>query len=326
MLVLTDADEVPGSARGGVFAIGNFDGVHRGHKALIARTTQLASGLPNSADGMRASTNGMRASAGVIVFEPHPRRYFRPAEPHFVLTPLDEKLRLLAGLGLDVAVVLTFDAALAGLSAQAFVERVLIGRLGVRHVVVGYDFSYGKDRGGSTGTLQAAGAAAGFGVTVIDQQAEDGEAFSSTAIRLHLSEGNVNAAARALGHWWRVSGVVAHGAKIGTELGFPTANIDLAVGTALKHGIYAVRVHHAGRTFGGAAYFGTRPTVDDGPPRLEAFLFDFSGDLYGSVVGVELIGFVRGDRRFRSLDEMKAQIARDCEAAAVLLAAAPITP
>src|SRR5256714_11886800 len=270
MRIIHGTDSFPASARGAALAIGNFDGVHRGHQALIKATRDEAVRL------------GARTGAGVC--EPQPREYFQPDKPHFRLTPLPLKLRLLERFGVDVAVVLAFDAGLAGLTADAFVARVLVDALAARQVVVGYDFRFGKGRGGDPEMLRRAGEALGFGVTVIGQVAEAGEVFSSSAIRAELAQGDVEGAAQMLGWWWRVAGVVIGGAKRGTGLGFPTANIALAPGTALAHGIYAVRVHADGRSHAGAAYLGTRPTLDGGAPILEVYLFDFPGDLYGRQV------------------------------------------
>lgn len=319
MLIIRDRDSVPGTARGGVIAIGNFDGVHRGHKALVAKTVSEARILG--------------APAGVMIFEPHPVAFFRPEEPHFRLTPLAEKLRLLEGLGLDFTVVLEFDAVLAGTSAEAFIDELLVEWLGVRHVVIGYDFFFGRKRSGTAEMMKDAGLALGFGTTIVSQQAEDGEVFSSTAIRLHLAQGDVAGAARLLGHWWRVSGPVVRGNRIGKDLGFPTANVELPSGTSLKHGIYAVRVtlgegmpKGGGAILNGAAYFGGRPSVDDGSARLEVFIFDFDADLYGQVIAVEFIGFVRDDRRFNDMEELGAQMVRDCEKAKEILSFSPAVP
>lgn len=310
MKTIRNWDDVPGDVRGGVFAIGNFDGVHRGHKALVAKATEVA---------RKTGT-----VSGVIMFEPHPQAYFHPSEPHFRLTPLNEKLRLLEKLGIEVAVVVDFNETLAGQSASDFIDSLLVERLGVSHVIVGYDFYFGRKRGGSPEMLRSTGKAVGFETTIIEQQAQEGEVFSSSAIRVHLAQGDVAGAARLLGHWWRIGGRVTSGAKLGTELGFPTANIELPPGTALKHGIYAVRVLVGDKSYGGAAYFGGRPSVDGGAPRLEVFIFDFSGDLYEREISIELIGFVRDDRRFDTLEDMKAQIGLDCEAAARQLATAGI--
>jgi riboflavin kinase/FMN adenylyltransferase len=312
MLIVHGIDDIPAEARGAALAIGNFDGVHRGHQALL--------------DIARREARKADRPAGVILFEPHPREFFQPDRPHFRLTPLPLKLELLKSFGLDLAVVLRFDADLAALSAESFIARVLAEALSASHVVVGYDFRFGKGRGGDPETLKRAGSAHGFGVTVVPQVAEAGEVFSSGAIRAELGQGDVQGAAQMLGWWWRVVGEVRGGAKRGTGMGFPTANIGLTPGTALAHGIFAVRVHHDGEIHAGAAYFGTRPTFDDGAPLLEVFLLDFDGDLYGHEIEVEFIDFIRGDRRFDGMEALKAQMALDCEAARKMLAAAPATP
>ena len=312
MRIVHGTDNVSQSARGATLAIGNFDGVHRGHQALLKATKDEAGKLG--------------AQAGAVVFEPHPREYFQPDKPHFRLTQLPLKLRLLEQLGVDVAVVLAFDATLARMSADEFIARVLVDKLAARQVVVGYDFRFGKGRGGDPEGLRRAGEALGFGVTVIGQVAEAGEVFSSSAIRAELAQGDVKGAAQMLGWWWRVAGVVRSGAKRGTGLGFPTANIALAPGTALAHGIFAVRVHVHGSRHAGAAYLGTRPTFDDGSPVLEVFLFDFDDDLYGREIEVEFIDFIRPDRRFDGAASLQAQMERDCDRAREILAREPDQP
>jgi riboflavin kinase/FMN adenylyltransferase len=312
MIVLHGISEVPAAACGGAYAIGNFDGVHRGHQALLRVAKERAAAL--------------QGPAGVILFEPHPRELFQPDKPHFRLTPLRRKLELLERHGSDVAVVLAFDAALAACSPDEFIARILIDALAVRHVVIGYDFRFGKARAGDPETMRRAGVAQGFGVTVVGQVGEAGEVFSSNAIRAELAQGDVAGAARMLGSWWRVTGEVIGGFKRGTGLGFPTANIVLAPGTALAHGIYAVRVYVDGKTCAGAAYLGTRPTFDDGAPMLEVFLLDFEGDLYGRRITVEFIDFVREDMKFASVEALKEQIARDCDRARAILDAAPAEP
>jgi riboflavin kinase/FMN adenylyltransferase len=311
MQVLHGIEDVPADARGAALAIGNFDGVHRGHQALIAATRQAA---PHA------------SRAGAILFEPHPREFFQPDKPHFRLTPLPRKLELLERFGLDLAVVLRFDAALAGLAADAFIARVIVEALAARHIVVGYDFRFGKGRSGDPDTLRRAGEAHGFGVTVVAQVAEAGEVFSSNAIRAELAQGDVLGAAHMLGHWWQVKGRVIGGAKRGTGLGFPTANIALHRGTALGHGIYAARVHVDGRCHSGAAYLGTRPMFDNGEPILEVFLLDFDGDLYGREIGVEFVDFVRSDARLSSVEALQQQMADDIARVREILASAPAQP
>jgi len=312
MQVVHGYRHVPGAARGGVLAIGNFDGVHRGHQALLAAAIEKG--------------REIGAPAGVLVFEPHPREFFHPEEPHFRLTSLAQKLEIFTELGLDLAIVLAFDAELAGLPADAFIARVLLEALGVRHVVIGHDFFFGKNRGGTPETLQAAAGELGFGLTIVAPVAEDGEVLSSSSIRLRLAQGDVKGAARMLGRWWRTGGMVVGGAKRGVGLGFPTANVPLPHGTGLGHGIYAVRAYLGGERYDGAAYLGTRPTYDDGMPVLEVFLFDFEGDLYGSDIAVEFIDFVRADRRFESSDALITQMQDDCARARRILEQAPATP
>ena len=313
MIVLHGIENVPPEARGAALAIGNFDGVHRGHQALLQAAKDAA-----------AKTGG---KAGVILFEPHPRELFQPDKPHFRLTPLPRKLELLEASGLDLAVVLRFDAALAGLSAEAFIDRVLVQALGVAHVVVGYDFRFGKGRAGDPEMLRRAGAAHGFGVTVVAQVAEAGEVFSSSAIRAELAQGDVQGAAEMLGHWWRVTGKVVGGARRGTGLGFPTANIALAPGNGAgpRHlcGARAGRRQDPCRRRPISA---RGPTFDDGAPVLEVFLLDFDDDLYGREIAVDFIAHIRDDRRFDSAEALTAQMQADCDRARQVLAAAPDRP
>jgi riboflavin kinase/FMN adenylyltransferase len=310
MLIVHGFENVPAAARGAALAIGNFDGVHRGHQALLKAAKQQAQLI--------------KAPAGALVFEPHPREFFHPEEPHFRLTSLAQKLSVFECIGLDLAVVLAFNAALANLSAADFISRVLVEGLSVRHVVIGYDFFFGKGRSGTPETMQGAAAKHGFGVTIIAPVADDGEVLSSSAIRLRLAQGDVKGAAHMLGRWWRVAGTVVGGAKRGGVLGFPTANIPLPAGTGLGHGIYAVRTTIDGERHDGAAYLGTRPTYDDGMPVLEVFLFEFEGDLYGRKIEVEFIDFVRGDRKFSTSKALITQMRADCDKARAILAEAPI--
>ncbi|PPD27415.1 MAG: bifunctional riboflavin kinase/FMN adenylyltransferase [Hyphomicrobium sp.] len=306
MQVLNGIDFIPAFAKGAAVAIGNFDGVHRGHQTLIATAVGRARELGRP--------------SGVIVFEPHPRQYFAPGQPHFHLTPLNEKLRVLAALGLKLVVVLPFDARMASLTAEAFIEDVLVSNLSVSHVVIGYDFFFGRKRGGNPQTMREAGARLGFGVSVVEPVAQDGEVFSSSEIRLKLARGDVAGAAQALGRNWRVSGRVIGGAKRGTGMGFPTANVPMPQGTALGHGIFAVHAIIDGLRHEAAAYLGTRPTFDDGMPVLEVFLFDFDGDLYGRDMTVEFIAFIRPDRKFADAGELVAQMEKDVAEARRLLA------
>lgn len=307
MQVVNGYRHVPQPLRGASIALGNFDGVHRGHRVLISTAIEQAK-LNN-------------AMSGVMVFEPHPREFFQPQEPHFRLTPLNRKLALFNEIGLDVVYVEPFDAALAAMPAEAFIERILVAGLGVRHVVIGYDFYYGNKRGGSPEMMVEAGEQLGFGVSVVPPQAEGGEAFSSSAIRLHLAQGDIRGATRLLGSRWHVGGKVIGGARRGTDMGFPTANIPMPKGTSLGHGIYAVRAHVDGESHAAAAYLGTRPTFDDGKPVLEVYLLDFKGDLYGHEIDVEFIDFIRPDRRFDSVADLVHQMDQDIAAIRAVLAA-----
>jgi riboflavin kinase/FMN adenylyltransferase len=298
--------EVPAGLKGSALAIGNFDGVHRGHQAVL--------------DAAMKAGRDLGRPAGAMVFEPHPLRYFQPGRALFCLTPLERKLDLFAAYGLDFAAVVTFDAELAGMTAPRFVREALVEGYDVRHVAVGFDFLFGKGRGGNAAKLKAAGARDGFGVTVVEPFGDAGEVFSSTRVRELLAEGDVAAAASMLGYWWRINGVVQKGAGRGAGLGFPTANVSVPACHALRHGIYAVRILAGGRRLHGAAYLGPRPTFDNGVPVLEVFLFDFDEDLYGQEIAVEFIAFLREDAKFRSVETLRAQIARDCAQARETLA------
>ena len=306
MKIVREWRDRPIATRGTVMALGNFDGVHRGHQALLARACEVA------------MSRG--AKPAVMVFEPHPRSFFQPDRPLFELTPLPRKLKLLELFGIDVAAVVTFDAALAALTAEQFVDDVLADGLGIAHAVAGYNFFFGKGRGGNPQVLQELGAKAGIGVDVVEAVGAAGETFSSSRARELLAEGDPRGAAEVLGYWWRVVGEVTGGARRGRDLGFPTANITLADSQVLRHGIYAVRVHVDGAVRHGAAYLGTRPTFDDGPPVLETFLLDFDGDLYGKTLEVEFIDYLRDDARFPDADSLVDQMRIDCEKAARLLA------
>ncbi len=305
MDVIHGYDHVPRNGRGAVLAVGNFDGVHRGHQMLLAKAREIAKPL--------------KASAGVLAFEPHPRTLFQPERPHFRLTTITQRIALFKKFGMDLTVVLPFDRKLADLTAEAFIERVLVAGLGIKHAVIGYDFHFGKGRGGSPTSLVAAGKEMGFGVTVIEPVAEGGEVVSSSAVRAELAQGDVGGATALLGHTWRVAGEVKGGHHRGTGMGYPTTNIGLSPGTALAHGIYAVCVHVGDKVYAGAAYLGTRPTFDNGDAVLETFLLDFDGNLYGKTIELEFIGFIRGDRKFDDTDALVAQMDKDVARAREIL-------
>jgi riboflavin kinase/FMN adenylyltransferase len=294
--------------RGAVVAIGNFDGVHRGHRAVIA--TALA----------RAKALGKPAAA--LTFEPHPRAFFNPGEPLFRLTDEPTKLRLLAATGLDGAIVLTFDAALASLTAEDFVGRILVERLAVGGAVIGFNFHFGMNRAGSPNFLVAEGKKCGFAVDVVPRFEDNGRRIASGPIRAALAAGRVDEAAGLLGYPWFVSGPVVHGDKRGRELGFPTANLRLDTACGLRHGIYAVRVGIGGHRYDGVASFGRRPMFDTGAVLLEVFLFDFAGDLYGTSIDVAFIGWLREEERFASIDDLVLQMQEDARLARASLARA----
>jgi riboflavin kinase/FMN adenylyltransferase len=304
--------EVPVEARGAVVAIGNFDGIHRGHQAVIARAAEQARAL------------GTRHA--VLTFEPHPRSWFRPADEPFRLTPFRTKVRQLEAIGIDHLFVLHFDADLAGKSAEAFVVEVLSEGLDVAHVVVGYDFVFGQGRRGNAALLAELGRPRGFAVTTVEPVAgPGGEVFSSTKVREHLSAGRPDAATRQLGRPWEIEGRVEHGDQRGRTLGFPTANLALGEYLRPALGVYAIR---AGIDEGrgtvwrdGVANLGRRPTVGGTRVQLEVHLFDFAGDLYGRHLRVALIDHLRAERKFDGLPALKAQIAEDGRQARERLAA-----
>src|SRR5215831_198458 len=293
---------------GGVVAIGNFEGVHRGHRAVI--NVALARGRE------------LTRKTAVLTFEPHPRAVFNPGEPVFRLSDETAKVRLLAATGLDGVILMRFDAALAALSADDFVRRILIDRFAVAGVVVGFDFHFGKGRAGSPDFLEAAGRRHGFTVDIVPPFSDDGRRISSGAIRSALAAGEVQTAADLLGYPWFVSGPVVHGDKRGRGLGFPTANLRLDPACGLKHGVYAVRVGLNGARHDGVANFGRRPMFDSGVVLLEVFLFDFDRDIYGQTIDVAFIHWIRPEMTFASVDDLVRRMGEDCGLARAALARA----
>lgn len=310
MQILPAGEPVANACRGAVVAIGNFDGVHLGHQTLIsvARAQAEQSGRP----------------LGVLTFEPHPRSLFRPDEPVFRLSPREMKARLLAGLGVDCLDIAPFNRDLAGLEAQDFVEQVLVERLGVSHVVTGYDFHFGRGRKGSPDIMRQLGEKFGFGVTIVDQVTDDdGVApYSSSAIRTALRRGHVEKAADQLGYWWSVHSRVVEGDKRGRTIGYPTANIALEPGCEPHEGIYAVRVRLEGdeTLYHGAGYIGYRPTFETDRLFLEVFIFDFDRNIYDHEITVQFNAFIRPDKKFDSLDALLVQMKKDCNEAKTRLA------
>jgi riboflavin kinase / FMN adenylyltransferase len=304
--VCRDGDPVPAALRGAVVAIGNFDGVHRGHQSLITAARQAASSLD-------------RASA-VLTFEPHPRAFFNPDAPLFRLTPESVKTEVLKRFGLDAVFIRRFDAAMAALSAEAFVARLLVGAVGAAGVVVGHDFHFGHGREGTPRLLEELCGAHGLSCTIVPVVAQSGQPVSSSAIRLALESGDVVTANSCLGYRWLVRAEVRHGDKRGRLLGYPTANLRLPEDNVLRHGIYAVRARAGGHVHGGVASHGRRPTFDNGAPLLEVHLFDFAGDLYGQTIDVEFVGWIRGEERFDSAEALVERMNADTREARALLA------
>ena len=315
MRILRHYRDPPADAQGAVVALGNFDGVHLGHRALIGEARAMAE------DGNRP--------LAALVFEPHPREVFRPNDEPFRLTPFRAKAHLLSQEGIDFLIVLTFDAELSGKSPQDFVLDVLVNELRVHHVVVGHDFRFGKRRAGDVTVLSYMGEMEGFDVTALAPVSAGKEKISSSEIRAALKAGHPEEAARLLGHWWSVEGHVAPGDKRGRTLGFPTANLKLERTLQPAFGVYAVRARIQGddKVYDGVANFGLRPMFALSSALLEVHLFDFDGELYGEILEVQLIAYLRGEAKFASVDALKAAMGADCEIAkAVLKQASEVPP
>lgn len=291
-----------------IAAIGNFDGVHRGHRALLARVAEIA--------------KERSAKPGAVVFDPHPRRYFRPNDPPFLITTPSMRNALLREAGASAVMPLAFDAALASLRPEEFVRDVLKVRLGLAGVAVGADFRFGAGRAGDAAGLASLCSASGLYAEILEPLAEKGHSdkIGSTAIREAILSGAVDRAADMLGRFWRVEGVIEAGNRVGRTLGFPTANMTLGELIELRRGVYAVRAEIDGERFKGVANFGRRPTVGAPSPLLEVHLFDFARDIYGRRANVDFIRFMRDEMKFSGLDALKAQIALDCEEARRILA------
>jgi riboflavin kinase / FMN adenylyltransferase len=307
--VIRDTTPASDILRGCVVAMGNFDGVHLGHRAVIGAALRMA------------ELHKTRALA--VTFEPHPRLFFSPNTPQFRLSDEPAKLRLLAGTGLAGAVVMTFDKGRAGTTAHDFIHHDLIARLGISGIAVGYDFHFGKGRTGSPSLLATEMPRLGIEVDIQPHVDIDERPVSSTAIRMALAEGQIAEATEMLQGPWFITGEVIHGQKLGRDLGYPTANIRLPASCGLRHGIYAVRVGRGSERFDGVASFGRRPTFDNGAPLLEVFLFDFKGDLYGQVLDVAFIAYIRDELKFDGIDALIVQMNDDSAKARAALAAAP---
>lgn len=306
MRTFTHWKDIPPEGRGASVAMGNFDGLHLGHQAVIARAARR------------------KAPLGIVTFEPHPRQFFASDAPPFRLMNAEARTHRLEKLGVLNLYELPFDARLAGMDPETFAAEVLVAGLGVAHVTVGADFCFGRGRKGTTDTLRALGRRHGFGVSVADLVTFAGLEISSTNIRAALADGRPRDAARMLGHWHRIEGEVIHGDKRGRDLNFPTANMGVENLHLPRLGIYAVKIDvltgpHAG-SYGGAASLGVRPMFGLNRPNLESYLFDFSGDLYGEHLSVAFIDYLRPEMTFDGLPALKAQMAADCDRAREILA------
>ncbi len=313
MRLLRHIEEIEAAHRGTVVALGNFDGIHRGHQVVIGEAGRAA--------------REMGLSLTVVVTEPHPVSFFAPNAAPFRLTPFRERAQLLEQFGVDQLLVLPFDKTLAGMLAQDFVMDVLADALDAKHVFVGYDYRFGNRRGGGTDVLSWMGEMEGFGLTVIKPvtvglEGYAGEVYSSTLVRQALQIGEARKAAALLGHWWSINGRVTRGDQRGRTIGFPTANVELGESLQPKLGVYAVRVHIEGEesVHNGVANIGMRPTFDNRDVLLEAHLFDFDGDLYDKHLRVELVAYLRPEQKFDGIEALKTQIHKDGRVARIVLA------
>jgi riboflavin kinase/FMN adenylyltransferase len=296
---LDGGSAVPAHLRGGIVALGNFDGFHLGHQAVVGRAIA------------RAKAEGRPAL--VATFDPHPVRFFKPDLPPFRLTTLDQRERLFGAAGADAMLVFHFDAELAAVTAEDFVIHRLIGRIGAAGVVTGEDFTFGNRRGGNIAVLRRLGAEHGLSVDTVAPVLDEGEPVSSSRIREALEAGDCETATRLLTRPFAIEGVVEHGDKRGRAIGYPTANINLANYQRPHYGIYAVRGRLPdGPTLDGAANLGIRPSFHPPKELLEPYFFDFSGNLYGQTIAVELISFIRAEAKFDGLDALIRQMEQDC--------------
>ena len=312
MQIIKQLETIFDGCRGAAVALGNFDGIHLGHQAVIGEACEKA----------RAA----RIPSGVMTFAPHPRRFFDPQGRLFELTPAHAKSRHFAAIGIDLLYLMPFDAALAAMPAEKFVSDILVAGVGVSQVITGYDFVFGQGRKGDVALLKQMGDANGFSVTIVSAiESKEGIPYSSTVIRDHLRHGRPGEAAKLLGRYWEIEGEVQTGEQRGRQIGFPTANVDPGDYVMPALGVYAVRV---GIVDGentdwrdGVANVGRRPTFDGEGITVEAHLFDFDGDLYGKVLRVAFIDSLRPELKFDGIDAIRAQIEKDCTAARIVLEA-----
>ena len=318
MGLFQDLSQLPETAKGGVLVIGNFDGVHKGHQAVLSRALEKAQEIEGEA----------KTEVTVLVFDPHPRQYFAPHAPSLRLTRLETRARLLEKYGATNIVALTFNKNMAEMSAEDFIQKIIIESFDARAVCIGHDFHFGKNRAGTPDMLKTAGDMHGFDVLFIAAVSPDnaGERpYSSTAIRECLTRGEISQATNLLGDYWRLEADVQQGDQRGRTIDFPTANLSLEDYHLPLFGVYAVTIEmlngsFAGQKFTGVANLGIRPSFETEAPRLEVFIFDFDGDIYGDTLSVGLVDFIRPEQQFDNLDALKAQIARDVQSAREVLA------
>ncbi|HQT65970.1 MAG: riboflavin biosynthesis protein RibF [Rhodospirillales bacterium 20-60-12] len=311
MPLFSSLSDVPDDLRGAAIALGNFDGVHLGHAHVLQAIHAARPDAPRA----------------VLTFEPHPREFFRPEDPPFRLTLPAERAEALAALGVQAVFQLPFDLDFSNLSAEAFINDVLHAGLGATHIACGADFAFGHRRGGDVNLLATRAEALGIGLTVVPALTDAEGPLSSTRIRRALQDGYPERAAAMLGRPHTIRGIVSHGDKRGRTIGFPTANIPLGRHLEPARGVYAVTSRLPdGQTLHGVANIGNRPTVGGTESRLEAHFFDFAGDLYGLELAIALHGFIRAEKKFSGLDELRGQIAQDAAAARHLLDQATAGP
>lgn len=315
MSLIRDIKTLPEDAREGVLVIGNFDGVHKGHQAVLAQAQKKAAELGG-------------APVTVLVFDPHPRQFFAPHAPSLRLTRLVTRANLLSQYGADHTLALPFNADMAGMTPEAFIDEIIVAALQAKVVCVGHDFHFGKNRGGTPSMLRSIGEMKDFEVILVDAVTPEepgARPYSSTAIRECLTRGQVRQATALLGHPWQLESIVTKGDQRGRTIDFPTANLPLDDYHLPLFGVYAVQAEildgaFAGQRLDGVANLGIRPSFETEAPRLEVFLFDFDGDIYGATMIVSLIDFIRPETRFDGLDALKTQIAKDVASARQMLA------
>lgn len=305
MRIIRDIDHCPDDARHSIMALGNFDGVHRGHQAILKHCVDMA-----QADGL---------SPAVMTFEPHPRAYFSQNKSPVSIYTLRQKLTCLERAGIELVFLLRFNARLAGMPASEFIEAILHRSLGVSHVMTGYNFAFGKGRSGNTQFLAQEAARLGFGFTALPAVTESDTVISTSAIRAALAAGDMRQASHMLGHAYHMEGRVVEGERRGRAIGFPTANIRVSHLYTPRYGVYAVRAHLGNLTFHGVANLGIKPTFAHAEPLLEVHLFDCSSMLYGKRLRVELLHFIRPEQAFTDIEALKIQIAQDARQAKTLL-------